>query len=57
MHSKMFKKIQKWYQEGNWTARMVGDAVVKGKITAAEYEEIVGEPYADDEEDGDGENG
>lgn len=47
MHSKMFDRIRKWYNEGNWSARMVGDAVAKGKITAAEYEEIVGQPYGD----------
>jgi len=41
----MFEKIKKWYQQGMWTKAMVANAVVKGKITAAQYEEIVGEPY------------
>lgn len=41
----MFTKIKKWYEDGLWTKAMVKNAVVKGKITPAEYEEIVGEPY------------
>lgn len=41
----MFAKIKKWYEQGMWTKAMVANAVVKGKITAAQYEEIVGEPY------------
>ena len=46
----MFKKIKKWYEQGVWTKMMVANAVVKGVITAEQYEEIVGEPY----ESGDG---
>lgn len=45
MHSKMFEQIKNWYDTGAWNKTMVGDAVAKGKITEAEYEEIVGEPY------------
>ena len=41
----MFEKIKKWYDEGLWTKAMVRNAVRKGKITAEQYEEIVGEPY------------
>lgn len=41
----MFEKIKRWYEAGIWTKRMVADAVRKGKITAAQYEEITGEPY------------
>lgn len=41
----MFAKIKKWYDQGLWTKRMVADAVRKGKITAAEYEEITGEAF------------
>lgn len=41
----MFAKIKKWYEQGLWTKQMVANAVVKGKITAAWYEEITGEPY------------
>lgn len=44
-HSKMFDKIKKWYDDGLWSKKKVHDAVVKGKITAEEYEEITGEPY------------
>ena len=44
-HSKMFEKIKDYYEKGRWSKAWVRDAVVKGKITAAEYEEIVGEPY------------
>ena len=43
----MFAKIKKWYEQGLWTKAMVANAVVKGKITAAQYEEITGEPYAE----------
>lgn len=47
MHSKWFDKINLWYNgtPQMWTKKQVHDAVVKGKITAEEYEEIVGEPY------------
>ena len=45
-HSKMFDKINRWYNcdPQLWTKEMVYDAVPK-LITAAEYEEITGEPY------------
>lgn len=41
----MFKKIKRWYEEGIWTKAMVRNAVIKGKITAEQYEEITGEPF------------
>jgi len=41
----MFEKIKRYYDEGLWTKHMVRNAVKKGKITAEQYEEIVGEPY------------
>ena len=41
----MFNKIKMWYEAGLWTKAMVRNAVVKGKITAEQYAEIVGEPY------------
>jgi uncharacterized XkdX family phage protein len=41
----MFEKIKRWYEEGLWTKAMVRNAVRKGKITAEQYEQIVGEPY------------
>ncbi len=39
-----FASIKKFYPK-YWSKSMVGDAVVAGKITEAQYEEIVGEPY------------
>lgn len=50
-HSPKFATVKKYYNtfkpDGTrmWTEEMVKNAVVKGWITAAEYEEIVGEPY------------
>jgi uncharacterized XkdX family phage protein len=41
----MYEKIKRWYEEGLWTKAMVRNAVRKGKITAEQYEQIVGEPY------------
>ena len=39
----MKEKIKKWYEQGLWTAEMVRNAVIKGKLTKEEYREIVGE--------------
>ena len=39
----MKDKIKKWYEQGLWTAEMVRNAVIKGKLTEEEYREIVGE--------------
>lgn len=44
-HSKNFDKVKAYYDGGYWTKERVKNAVVKGWITADEYEEIVGEPY------------
>ena len=41
-----FEKVKKYYDSGLWNKTMVKNAVIKGWITADEYEEIVGEPYA-----------
>lgn len=41
----MKNRIEKWYHMGLWTKKMVADAVSKGRITAADYEEITGEIY------------
>lgn len=41
-HSVMFYKIKSWYEQGHWTAEMVENAVVKGKITQEECDEILG---------------
>lgn len=45
VHSKDFEKIKRYYDNGFWTKKMVKNVVVKGKITAEEYEEITGDPY------------
>lgn len=39
----MNEKIKRWYEQGLWTAEMVRNAVIKGKLTEDEYREIVGE--------------
>ena len=43
--SKKYQKVKDYYDKGFWTKKQVHDAVVKGWITADEYEMIVGEPY------------
>ena len=45
-HSKDFEHVKGLYDDGLWSKKFVKNAVVKGKITADEYAEIVGEPYA-----------
>lgn len=44
-HSKDFEKIKTYYENRFWTKKMVKNAVIKGKITEEEYEEITGDPY------------
>jgi uncharacterized XkdX family phage protein len=44
-HSAKFEKVKGYYDNGLWSKARVHNAVVKGWITADEYEEIVGEPY------------
>ena len=46
--SPKFNKVKNYYDKGLWNKTMVANAVVKGWITAEEYETIVGEPYAED---------
>lgn len=41
----MFEKIKRYYEEGLWTKEMVSNAVIKGKITPAQYQEITGELF------------
>ena len=41
----MKEKIAKWYKQGLWSKTQVANAVKKGVITAADYEEITGEAY------------
>ena len=47
-HSKNFEKIRGFYIRHLWTKAKVY-ACVPGQITAAEYEEITGEPYIPEE--------
>ena len=34
------KNVAKWYMKGYWSAAMVDDAVLAGKLTEAEAEKI-----------------
>ena len=43
--SPKFKRVKMHYDNGNWNKEMVRIAVVKGWITASEYEKITGEAY------------
>lgn len=45
-HSEKYELVKGYYEAGLWKKKAVKNAVVKGWITAEEYEEIVGEPYA-----------
>lgn len=45
LRSSWFVNIKRWYIEGSWNLSMVKNAVIKGKITKAEYEEITGKKY------------
>lgn len=51
MHSKLYAKIKSWYDKGIWTKTMVQNAADKGVITAAEFEEITGDPYIPGEDE------
>ena len=44
-HSAKFEKVRGYYDDGLWSKVKVKNAVAKGWITAAEYEEITGEAY------------
>lgn len=48
--SEQYDKIKKYYDNKFWSAKAVGQAVEHDWITAQEYEEIVGEPYVEDED-------
>jgi len=40
-----YQKIKEYYDKGLWNITMVRNAVIKGKITEEEYEQITGEKY------------
>ena len=44
--SKYYNTVKRNYDKGYWDISRVRDAVVKGWITAEEYQEITGEVYA-----------
>ncbi len=44
-HSEKFEPVKGYYDSGLWKKKAVKNAVKKGWITAAEYEEITGEQY------------
>jgi predicted DNA-binding ArsR family transcriptional regulator len=44
-HSKRFELVKSYYDAKRWGKKAVYNAVGKGWITAAEYEEITGEKY------------
>ncbi len=51
-HSPKYELVKKYYPD-LWNKKAVKNAVVKGWITAEEYEEITGEVYVPDEDDDD----
>ena len=44
--SRKFNIVKKHFDDGDWSVAMVRNAVVKGWITAIEFEEITGEQYS-----------
>ena len=46
-HSIKFNMVKSYYVRKLWSKSRVHDAVGCGWITAAEYEEITGEPYVE----------
>lgn len=46
VHSPRYELVKGYYDTGKWKKKAVKNAVVKGWITAAEYEEITGEAYS-----------
>lgn len=45
MHSNKYTTVKKYYDLGMWDESRVRNAVIKGWITEAEFEEIVGKAY------------
>ena len=44
-HSAKYEKVKTYYDRGAWNETAVRNAVIKGWITAEEFEEITGKPY------------
>ena len=51
-HSPKFERVKMWYDTMRWTKEMVANAVVKGRITADEYQAITGDAYTAPETQG-----
>ena len=45
--SKKFDLVKRHFDEGFWSIKKVRNAVVKGWITAEEFQEITGEVFSD----------
>lgn len=45
-HSERFELVKGYYDSGAWKKKAVRNAVLRGWITAEEYQEITGEVYA-----------
>ena len=43
--SKYYDKVKRYYDAGLWDLTRVQNAVIKGWITAKEYQQITGEAY------------
>ena len=43
-----YDKVKQYYDRGYWSLQMVRNAVVKGWITAEQFEEITGQAYETD---------
>ena len=48
MHSPKYEKVKGYYDSGLWDIQRVHNAVVKGWITAKEFEEITGCPFEEE---------
>ena len=43
--SKKYEKVKRYFDDGLWSINRVADAVIKGWITAEEFEKITGNRY------------
>jgi uncharacterized XkdX family phage protein len=51
---KMYRKVKRLYDLGLYTAEQVKDFADRGKITPEQYEEITGEKYESEDNEGGG---
>ena len=45
-----YERVKTYYERGLWDIKRVKNAVEKRWLTKEQYEEIVGQPYAEDSE-------